>query len=333
MTDAPLISVIVPVHNGGRHVAYCLDALAASDYAAYEVIIFDDASTDGCLDNCDYAQTKILRGHERRGPAAARNAAAREASGDLLLFLDVDVQVRPDSLARFARVFAQHPGIGAVFGSYDDTPAEPNFTSQYKNLYHHFIHQRSLAEAATFWSGCGAITRSAFAMVGGFAEQKFSEPSIEDIELGRRLIAAGFRIRLEKSIQVKHLKRWTLKSLVQTDITRRAVPWSKLILESGQLVNDLNLSWPDRVSAALAGSVLLLPLAFMFPVLFIFVPVVAFAILLLNRDLYLFFFRRRGLMFAVTAFPMQVLYFLYSGLTLVFCCGLYLMKGKPEPSK
>src|ERR1044072_1923069 len=251
MSDTPHISVIIPVHNGAKHADACVAALLASSYSAFEVIIVDDASTDGGLDDTRHPQLTIIRQQHRRGPAAARNAGARQARGNVLFFVGVDVLVRPDTLSQVAAAFADHPDISAVFGSYDDAPAEQNFSSQYKNLFHHYVHQRSLSEASTFWSGCGAIKREVFETIGGFSERKFSEPSIEDVEMGQRLTTAGFRIRLDKSIQVKHLKRWTLTSLIHTDIFRRAVPWSRLIMETGRLENDLNLSWHDRASAAI----------------------------------------------------------------------------------
>src|SRR4051812_25203286 len=268
MSDPPYISVIVPVHNGAKHAQVCLAALFASSYRPFEVIIVDDASTDGGLDEIHHPQLTIFRQKHRYGPAAARNAGARQAHGDLLFFIDVDVLVRPDTLSQVAEAFAEHPDTSAVFGSYDDTPAEQNFSSQYKNLFHHYVHQRSLSEASTFWSGCGAIKRAVFERIGGFSERKFPEPSIEDIEMGQRLASAGFRIRLDKSIQVKHLKRWTLKSLIHTDIFRRAVPWSRLIMATGRLTNDLNLSWRDRASGAMAAILLLLPFGFLFPLFF-----------------------------------------------------------------
>ncbi len=326
MSDTPYISVIIPVHNGAKHAHACLAALLASSYREFEIIVVDDASTDGGLDEIHHPQLTIIRQAHRGGPAAARNAGARQARGDVLFFVDVDVLVRPDTVVRVAEAFAENPDISAVFGSYDDAPAEQNFSSQYKNLFHHYVHQRSLSEASTFWSGCGAIKREVFETIGGFSERKFSEASIEDIEMGQRLATAGFRIRLDKSIQVKHLKRWTLKSLIHTDIFRRAVPWSRLIVETGRLTNDLNLSWHDRTSTAMAALLLLLPFGFLLPLLFYVGGVAAIAIVLLNRDLYLFFFRRRGLMFTVAAFPMHVLYFLYSGITLIVCCLLHAMK-------
>jgi GT2 family glycosyltransferase len=323
VNDKPFISIIVPVHNGGRYFDACLSALAASTYAEYEVIVVDDASNDQLPDTGGYPKAKALRLDRRQGPAAARNLGAAHATGELLFFIDVDVLVKPETLELVSRIFLKHPHISAVFGSYDTAPAEPNFFSQYKNLYHHFVHQRSRPEAGTFWSGCGAITREAFNSVGGFDAARFAEPSVEDIELGYRLSRNGFQIRLEKSLQVKHLKRWTLGSLLHADIFRRALPWSKLILENRDVPSDLNLTWSDRVSALLAGLMLVAPFALGSPSAAYVEAFLSAAILILNYELYSFFVGRRGVVFAAMVFPMQVLYYWYSSFAFLFCLLTY----------
>src|SRR5690606_2357585 len=96
-------------------------------------------------------------------------------------------------------------------------PAASNILSQYKNLFHHFVHQQGRREAKTFWAGCGAIRRSVFEEVGGFSTA-YGRPCIEDIELGSRLVRAGRRIVLDKSIQARHLKRWSLWSVIKSDV-------------------------------------------------------------------------------------------------------------------
>ena len=78
-------------------------------------------------------------------------------------------------------------------------PRLQGVVSQYRNLLHHFVHQHGNSEASTFWAGCGAIRRSVFEEMGGFDEQRFPTPSIEDIELGYRLRQAGHRILLDKA--------------------------------------------------------------------------------------------------------------------------------------
>jgi hypothetical protein len=136
-------------------------------------------------------------------------------------------------------------------GSYDDQPGDGSFLSQYKNLFHHYVHQTGKEEATTFWSGCGAVRRELFLMLGGFNEG-YKKACIEDIELGFRLRRAGFRIRLEKTVQVKHLKRWQFVSLVKTDLFLRGVPWVALMLRDRRMVKDLNLTWHARVCTMLA---------------------------------------------------------------------------------
>ncbi|MCP4399853.1 MAG: hypothetical protein GY801_21430 [bacterium] len=134
--------------------------------------------------------------------------------------------------------FEEHPGVSALFGSYDDEPYETNFLSQYKNLMHHYMHRTGHEEASTFWAGCGAMRREVFLAIGGFDAHKYATPCIEDIELGYRLKKSGYRIRVLKALQAKHLKRWTPFSLLKADIFHRALPWTTLILEDKQFIND-----------------------------------------------------------------------------------------------
>jgi glycosyltransferase involved in cell wall biosynthesis len=321
--------VIVPVYNGTHYLHRCLDAILASCYPDYELILVDDASIDGSSEIGRHKGATVIRQARQGGPAAARNAGARCARGDIILFIDADVVVQPTTLERVAANFLQHPEIAAVFGSYDDSPAATNFLSQYKNLCHHFVHQHASTDASTFWAGCGAVRRSVFLEVDGFNELRYSKPSIEDIELGYRLCAQGYRIRLDKELQVKHLKTWRLGSLFRADIFYRAVPWSKLILESNHLINDLNLKTADRINTVLAGSaVLTFALAPLKPWLLCLPPLFLITLLLLSRPLYSFFLRHIGLRFALQAFPLQLLYYLTCGVTFGLCWGRHIFMAR-----
>lgn len=321
LDGSPFLSVIVPVYNGSRFLERCLDALFRSDYRLFELIIVDDCSTDNTAELSRTLGATVLQTPSQSGPAAARNMAAHSATGQVLVFVDADVVVRQDTLGRIARRFMNESSVAAVFGSYDDEPAEPNFLSQYKNLQHHFVHQYSNPVASTFWSGLGAMRREIFLSHGGFDCELFSMPSIEDIELGVRVRAAGHRIVLDKDIQAKHLKRWELLPLLRTEIFRRALPWSKLILERQGLINDMNLRTSDRLSAfLLASAALWLILSIWRPIFGLFFLLTLTAIAILNRKILVFFARKRGLAFAVGAYFWQLLYFFYSGVTFVGSC-------------
>jgi glycosyltransferase involved in cell wall biosynthesis len=319
------ISVIVPVYNGGNFLQRCLEALFASDYAPFEVIVVDDGSTDESAAIARARGARVIESERpRSGPAAARNLAAKQAKGDVLLFVDADVVVKTDTLSKVADRFAQRPEISALFGSYDDEPFEKNFLSQYKNLQHHFVHQTSNSEASTFWAGLGAVRRDVFLSVGGFDCERYAVPSIEDIELGVRLRAAGHRILLDRDIQAKHLKKWKLVSLVRTEIFCRAVPWSKLILTSQGLINDMNLKTSDRASAVLVGlSIASIPLVFREPLFSVLILVFLAGILFLNRKIFRFFAGKKGVFFALLTYPWQCFYFFYSGAAFVCSWFLY----------
>jgi glycosyltransferase involved in cell wall biosynthesis len=322
MISLPQLSVIVPVYNGGAQLEQCLDAIIASDFKDREIIVVDDHSTDSSAELCRARGVEVIRLALRRGPAAARNCGAVKARGQVILFVDADVVVRRDTLASVAGFFRDRRDIAALFGSYDDEPEAENFISQYKNLLHHFVHQRASGRAATFWAGCGAIRREVFETVGGFDEKRYSRPSIEDIELGSRLRRKGYSIALEKDLQVKHLKRWTLPSLIRTDIFNRALPWSQLITQEGELIDDLNLRVSDRISTALCAlAIALLVLSFFYTLLLVGVLAALMATFILNLRFYRFFRELRGSWFSAGSFAMLVLYYLYSGtvFTLVYC--------------
>jgi glycosyltransferase involved in cell wall biosynthesis len=308
----PSVSVIIPVYNGAQTLRHCLDALRRSQGASFECIVVDDGSTDHSVQIARRAGVRVIEASRRGGPARARNIGVRAATGDILLFIDADVCVHPDTIVRTVRAFAEDSAMDAVIGSYDFEPGASNFLSQYKNLVHAFVHQNGCREASTFWSGCGAIRRSFFLETGGFPEH-WTRPSVEDIEFGASIRRLGGHIKLNPDLQVKHLKRWSLPGLLRTDIFDRAIPWTVLMLRSGSMPNDLNLRINQRFSVAMVCLAPLL-LAARFPLL----ACLALALtILLNVDLYRFLAKRRGWLFATRAVPVHLLYFLYSGLAML----------------
>lgn len=320
----PYISVIVPVYNGRDFLTKCLDALFASSYRSFEVLVVNDCSTDDGPEIAAEKGARVISTSNRSGPGAARNLAAETAVGEILLFVDADVVVKPNTLELVAERFKELPKLSALFGSYDDEPAETNFLSQYKNLQHHFVHQNSNSEASTFWSGLGAIRRAVFLEHHGFDHKKFSEPSIEDIDLGSRLRAAGQRILLDRNIQAKHLKRWGIWSHLRTEIFCRALPWSRLIVEKDVMINDMNLKTSDRLSAILVGlSIISLPLLLIRWEFLVLTVGSLITIAILNRTILVFFAKKRGVLFAALTFPWQLLYFFYSGTAFSYCWVRY----------
>ncbi|QYG92012.1 glycosyltransferase [Iamia sp. SCSIO 61187] len=224
------LTVVVPATDGPATLTRCLAAMARADDGPDQLVVVD--------------------GPPELTVTEARNRGVDRATGDVVVFVDADVEVHPDAFRRVRAAFAD-PGLTAVFGSYDDRPPAPGVVSAFRNLLHHHVHQTSAGPAATFWTGLGAVRRSAFAAVGGFDEGRYPRPSVEDIDLGHRLAAGGARIRLDPDLQGTHLKRWTLRSMLWTDFARRGVPWVGLLVRSPRPALSLNLGWRHRVSAGL----------------------------------------------------------------------------------
>ena len=328
------LSVVIPVHNGGQNLRMCLKALVDSARPPDELIVVDDASTDGTAHIAvQYGTVVPTQSELPVGPARCRNRGAALATGDILVFLDADVQVHRNTLALMEEYFLQAPGVAALFGSYDDQPPHRSLVSLYKNLQHHFVHQHSQRDAASFWTGAGAIRRDVFLRLGGFRED-YSRPSIEDIELGVRLKAAGYRIRLCPDVQVTHLKRWSLLSLLRTDILDRAIPWTRLIFSTSRLPADLNLDWRSRASALCVWGLLALSiLGLWFPFTWIGVLLLVGSVIAANFPLYRFFYAQGGPGFAAGAMILHFFYFLYSSFTFGWVwIDQLLRKGNPKAS-
>lgn len=264
------LAVVVPACDGPASLPRCVDALQAGERAPDQLIVQSEPAG--------------------AGPAAARNAGALGLEADIVAFVDSDVEVHADALARIERRFLADPELTAVFGAYDERPSAPGLTSRFRNLLHHHVHASSPGEAQTFWAGLGAVRRDAFEAVGGFDAEAFPSASVEDIELGMRLRERGARVLLDPAIRGTHLKAWTPLAMVRTDLWRRGVPWAWLLLRRGGGAASLNLGWRHRASAAAATALAMAALARR--------PRVAgaslLAVLALNRDFYRLLLRRGG---------------------------------------
>lgn len=307
------ISIVIPVYNGGASFRKCLDSINQSSHLPFETIVVSDGDSDGSWKVAEEFGATVLRLSNSGGPARARNHGVQAAQGDIIFFVDADVTLHSDSLRLVEEKFQQQPDLAALIGSYDDEPGAKNFLSQYKNLFHHYTHQVSSETASTFWGACGAIRRSVFQTMGGF-DERYRRPCIEDIELGYRLKQAGYKIQLCKDIQVKHLKRWEVYSLLRAEIFYRAFPWTALILKDRPLEADLNLNHQNRTSVvlifALIGSLIASVFVSWMGVLAL---LLVLALLAINADVYRFFYRKRGLIFTLQVVPWHWFYFLYGG--------------------
>ena len=303
------VSVIMPTTSWSGTFVACarrvIDLVEAAGFHAEFIVVHDGKSVRPPLwlrrPHVSVMGTRVVS-----GPAIARNRAAGRARGDVLFFVDADVELAADAVDRVHAAFEADASLVAMFGSYDDEPAAAGAVSQFRNLLHHHTHVAHPGRAGTFWAGCGAVRAAHFHDVGGF-DERFEFPSVEDIELGMRLRAEGGRILLDPLLQGKHHKNWSLRSMVATDVWNRAVPWTRLIVQSGRLPAELNIDWKNRISGLLAVTALAAG--------FGAAIVPAAGIAALNLDFYLLCLRQRGPAFAAAAAALHMLFFIYASAT------------------
>jgi hypothetical protein len=226
--------------------------------------------------------------------------------------------------------------VGAVFGSYDTTPPDAGFFSQYRNLLHHYTHQRNGGDVETFWAGAGAIRRQVFDEAGMYDEWHFARPQIEDIELGGRIRQLGVRILLVPDIQVTHLKRWTFYGVVRTDLRDRGIPWARLLAHRKEVMTSatLNLRWTEKLNTVLVWLGLTLVGASLYWrswTIFAVAMLCPLTSSLMNWPLLRFFLRTRGFIFMMRVIPVHLMYYLLNGIS--FGTGLLLQQtiGAPLP--
>jgi GT2 family glycosyltransferase len=308
--DPNTLSIIVTAHRFGPMLQECLRGVSLLCPPPGEVIVAVDGSCPEIRKEVTRLGFDIMELVEAPGVSATRNAGAFKARGRLLAFMDSDVLPRPDFVTKAISALQTLPGAGAAFGSYDANPAAPGLVSRYRNLLHHFTHQNANREAGSFWAACGVCDAGVFREAGGF-DESYRIPCIEDIALGYKLRRLGHRIALDPSWQVTHLKQWTWSDLVITDFSRRAVPWTLLLLEKGSLDNDLNIDHRSRWSAMMVvAAVMLLAFAWMSP-WWLLISLTCLGVgIFLNFSFYRFLAAEKGVVFAALAVPLHLLYFL-----------------------
>ena len=323
------ISVVMPAYKAAHLLDQVLTPLLAMRAAGEvdEVLVVDDLSPDDTAAKARAMGATVLVMPRNGGPGAARNLAAEHATGDILWLVDSDVIAWPGGGDIIRRAFAE-PGVEAVFGSYDTAPAGTPWFSRYKNLTHRFYHQRAQREATTFWAGCGAIGAEMYRKIGGFDVETYKVPSIEDIELGYRIKRAGGRILVLPELQGKHLKVWTMKNAIFTDLFRRALPWSRLMISREGVADDLNTSKLERVKAAVAGLFLLsVPGLVLAPGIWPVTLGLGALAVALNWAFARFLVANGGVGFAAASLLYHQVYYVYSAGAFVWCLFEYHVLG------
>jgi glycosyltransferase involved in cell wall biosynthesis len=118
MTSSPVVSVVLPIFNGGKLLRTSIESVLAQSYEDFELMLWDDASTDESWDvACSYVDKRIRRHRQSRNVGLFRNLndAIRQASGELVRLWSQDDRMKPICLAREHEFWKSHPDIGMFY--------------------------------------------------------------------------------------------------------------------------------------------------------------------------------------------------------------------------
>lgn len=231
-----MISIIIPNRDGAATIGRCLEAALASRIdTPFEVVVVDDASSDGSVDIIRRYPCRLIRLARHCGAAAARNAGAAASRAELLFFTDADCVLREDTLAMAWRALAAGGPRTVVGGTYTVRPADEAFFSRFQSAFIHYSETKRAADPDYVATHALAIHAATFGRHGGFAEAFL--PILEDVEFSHRLRRAGCRLVIDPAIQVRHIFNFTaLRSLRNAFVKARY--WTLYSLHNRDLLAD-----------------------------------------------------------------------------------------------
>jgi GT2 family glycosyltransferase len=202
------ISVVIPTHNRADALDLSLSHLARQEVdASWEVVVANNRSTDNTdqvVAQRNFPVPLQLVHEQTPGPAAARNAGARHAKGEYLLFMDNDILVEPDFLQRHLNALKNHPGCWVVGQVINLPEQERSPFGQFRKSLFPFIPRDQPAAGTDAITGQNvSMPRADFAALGGF-DESFFVASGEDRELLLRARQKGVKLILDPGIVVLH---------------------------------------------------------------------------------------------------------------------------------
>jgi glycosyltransferase involved in cell wall biosynthesis len=242
---SPTFAVIVPAYNEAADIGPTCEALLALSPTPDEIVFVDDASTD---DTADIIRRYLVRPSMRlvvqqtnRGPAAARNTGVNSTTSDVIVFVDADVLLPPDFLARLALHYERGADSVAVEAAVPtaDVACERFFQAQ-----HHYLYGD---DRDVGWSQAFSCRRSLALRAGLFAEE-LPVPGGEDGEFVQRLSTCTSRRVIDKTIVVHHVTPSTIKEFWRQWQGRGvAVPFVRRRMH--------HTTWPSLIVERLAAAV------------------------------------------------------------------------------
>jgi len=220
----PLVSIVIVTYNSLAFNRLCLESVFNdTDYPNYEIIVVDNASTDGTpeyLKGLQHPRLRVLLNEENRGFSAANNQGLALANGEYFCLLNNDTIVSGSWLSTLVGHLRAHPGLGLVGPVTNAIGNEARIPVGYCNLLdmpawasaYCQAHRDRLEDISMLAFFCVAMPRAVFETVGPL-DERFGIGMFEDDDYNRRVREAGFQIKLAQDAYIHHWQCASFKIL------------------------------------------------------------------------------------------------------------------------
>lgn len=244
------IRITVPCYNSDLTIEKCVSSIINSKGVDFELYLIDDGNNTKLDSIKTIYPVKVIKTSGRTGAGNARNIGTNGFNGEIVVFIDSDVQIHPDTIANLIKPIEENSAEATV-GSYSKQCSK-SFFSTYKHLYLNYrytMDQKYLSY--TFWSAICAVDFKIFKKMNGFKEY-FSGAGPEDIDLGVELSLLGARILSVPEAQGNHLSIFSFTKLINNDLRKGSediyVHWTRKV----SIINNRHVYKDDIFAVFLA---------------------------------------------------------------------------------
>jgi len=317
----PRISVVIAARNASGFLEPVLGSVTNSGGKDTELVVADDCSTDDTAARAASLGARVIRLASSAGAAAARNAGAREATGNVVMFTDHDCCLCPDTLARVRDIAETLNEATVVGGTYTLEPFDAHrFASCLQSLHVHYSETRR-PRPDYIASHCFVMNRTLFLREGGFPESLslvLPNGCCQDVLFSHALRRRGYHLVMDPAIQVRHIFNFSLRHSVFNAFWKSRA-WTRVALSEGSLLRDSgSASTEMKASALLLAAALASLCAGLWDARMVLLAAFcAVGSVAASSRFYLFIVRHKGLWFALRAvalYSLQLLAVLVGGM-------------------
>jgi glycosyltransferase involved in cell wall biosynthesis len=227
------ISVIIPNYNGSSTIGKCLEAAFSSEYDNFDIIVTDDCSTDNSAEIIKGFPCKFISLDKHSGASKARNAGAKNSSGEVLFFIDADCLLQKNTLASVNKTFlAGEDSI--IGGTYTVIPYDNSFFSAFQSIFINYSETKK--EPPDYMPAHAMVISSEIFMKSKGFQENFL-PILEDVEFSHRLRKMGYKLTMNSEILVQHIFNFTLIKSMKNAF-RKSLYWTIYSLKNKDLLAD-----------------------------------------------------------------------------------------------